>query len=215
MLDLERSLQTLKAAACVLNLGANITERVRALRWSFFNPPQPQTRRALVSQEPCLEGDRLPRPGTRKEPRPGGPPDSSSPRTPPGCPGGEGARGGGALTLARLAACIAMAPAGERGLPPGRETPAGNGPRPLPPAARLSGGPGCYPSLHRASGAGAGRGERGRREVKGAGLRPVMKAGRERAGERRKGGPGGFLLRGGAFGAILLRRSRHGAVAAA
>lgn len=94
MLDLERSLQTLKAAACVLNLGANITERVRALRWSFFNPPQPQTRRALVSQEPCLEGDRLPRPGTRKEPRPGGPPDSSSPRTPPGCPGGEGARGG-------------------------------------------------------------------------------------------------------------------------
>lgn len=107
MLDLERSLQTLKAAACVLNLGANITERVRALRWSFFNPPQPQTRRALVSQEPCLEGDRLPRPGTRKEPRPGGPPDSSSPRTPPRLAPRQAARegkgrGGGSTHIGSL-----------------------------------------------------------------------------------------------------------------
>ena len=83
-----------------------------------------------------------------------GPGDPSSPHTPPGCPGGlrragEGAGESRALTLARLAACIAMAPVGGRGLPPGRETAAGNGPPPQR-AARLSEGPGCYPSLHRA-----------------------------------------------------------------
>ena len=41
-LDLVRSLRTLKAAACVLNLGANITEGARVLRCSFPHPPQPQ-----------------------------------------------------------------------------------------------------------------------------------------------------------------------------
>lgn len=141
MSDPENALKTLNPAAYGLNHGIiDLPARV-GLEWAL-NTTQFHPLAAFPS------GQRGAWSGTKPEP----------------CPAGPGR--GSALTLARLAACIAMAAGRERGPRPGTETPAGKEPGEAgkepgavgpEPGEETAAGPGSdgqetriYPSRHRA-----------------------------------------------------------------